>query len=81
MRRQSRDNAQNLIIDTKVLDSYAVISFDVFDTLIKRNVLYPKDLFFYEERILVNRYGNRFKDFGKRRIEVEKSNKREKSKP
>ncbi len=73
MRRQSRDNAQNLIIDTKVLDSYAVISFDVFDTLIKRNVLYPKDLFFYEERILVNRYGNRFKDFGKRRIEVEKA--------
>lgn len=73
MINQSEDNEQNLIIEKKLLDNFSVISFDVFDTLIKRNLLNPKDLFFYEERILINQYGDKFKDFGNRRIEAEKA--------
>lgn len=71
MRVQSKDDSKKLIIEKNILDSYSVISFDVFDTLIKRDVLHPKDLFFYEERLLVNLFGKSFNGFGEKRIFAE----------
>lgn len=71
--RFDKGNEKNLIIDKEILDNYSIVSFDVFDTLIKRDVLNPKDLFFYEERALVSLYGDRFPGFGQKRIEAERS--------
>ena len=36
----------------KAIDSHDVISFDIFDTLVMRKTLYPKDVFLIEEREL-----------------------------
>lgn len=55
-----------------LLDNYIYVSFDVFDTLIKRNVIIPKDIF----RVVQERY-NKFydtlEDFQYQRILVEKT--------
>lgn len=72
MDEKTEDDSKNLIIDKDILDSYSIISFDVFDTLIKRNVLFPKDLFFYEERLLIKLYGDIFSGFSEKRIEAER---------
>ena len=36
----------------KLIDSHDVVSFDIFDTLIKRNCMYPTDVF----QIVENRF-------------------------
>ena len=55
----------------KIIDSKEVISFDIFDTLIKRNCQKPIDIF----KIVENRYNNQNKneinDFSMKRIQAE----------
>lgn len=48
-----------------------VISFDVFDTLIMRKVLFPRDIFIKLEQQFIQQYGQKYKDFAKNRIMVE----------
>lgn len=58
----------------KLLDAtapYEVVSFDVFDTLVKRNVRKPEDLFELLERKLVLAYGDSMRGFAARRIWAE----------
>ena len=50
-----------------------VVSFDVFDTLVKRDVPTPSDVFFVMERQLQREGFSDGKDFAKKRIEAEKS--------
>jgi len=49
--------------------NYSIVSFDIFDTLLKRNVYEPKDVFVYIETILQNRYPN----FTEKRLFAEKT--------
>lgn len=58
----------------KVIDkisSYRYVSFDMFDTLIKRNIQKPTDLFTILELEGVKKYGAPFYNFKKKRIETE----------
>lgn len=48
-----------------------VVSFDIFDTLLMRTILYPRDLFRILERMLTAKYGKRFVGFADRRIAAE----------
>lgn len=50
----------------KIVDKYEYISFDIFDTLIKRNIKNPTDIF----TIIENKY--KVKDFKNKRINAEK---------
>jgi len=55
----------------KMIDTHDVISFDVFDTLIKRNCLSPKDIFTIVE-MQYNKYNtDKIFDFRKKRIDAE----------
>lgn len=54
-----------------MIDKYEVITFDIFDTLLKRNVLSPHDIFLYEQRILIQKYGKKFENFKENRIQAE----------
>ncbi len=51
----------------KIIDKYEYISFDIFDTLIKRNVQTPTDIF----EIIEKRYGNNLVNFKNKRINAE----------
>lgn len=66
-------------IDSKVLISaindYSVVSFDIFDTLLKRNVYEPKDVFKYMEHQL----GSEYEGFVQKRICAEKTAREKKS--
>lgn len=53
------------------IDKYDYISFDVFDTLIKRNVEKPTDVFNIIEKEGINKYGKTFKNFANKRIKAE----------
>lgn len=66
---KSMENKQ--LINKSLIDKYEVITFDVFDTLLKRQVLNPRDVFAYEERILIHRYGEGFNGFKNRRVQSE----------
>lgn len=57
----------------KKLDGYQYISFDLFDTLIKRNVQKPTDVFQLIENQGIEKYGGVLKGFYKNRIEAEKA--------
>lgn len=59
------------LIDKSLIDRYEVITFDVFDTLLKRQLPNPDDIFSYEERILVHRHGKGFKGFKNQRVQAE----------
>jgi hypothetical protein len=48
---------------------YKVVSFDVFDTLLKRNVRSPKDVFYYMESFLAGKY----EDFAENRMKAERT--------
>lgn len=54
------------------INSYEVISFDIFDTLVERCVGMPKTVFLLMERDLCLKYGDEFKDFSVKRIQAEK---------
>ncbi len=57
----------------KLIQKYEVISFDVFDTLIKRNVRYPSDVFTIVENKATEKYGNGLLGFKKNRILAERN--------
>jgi len=64
--------SKNLMELQREIDSHEVISFDVFDTLIMRNTLYPMDVFdIVEER--AKEQGICVLDFGKTRALAEQS--------
>lgn len=48
-----------------------VVSFDIFDTLLMRTILYPRDLFRLLENKIVKIMGDRFKGFVEKRIAAE----------
>lgn len=54
-----------------IITKNEVISFDVFDTLLMRDVLYPRDIFLILEKKLCEEYGGVFKDFAAKRILAE----------
>lgn len=55
----------------KLIDQYDVVSFDIFDTLIYRNVLQPSDIFKIVERKYNKQYGTNL-NFYRKRIDAEK---------
>ncbi len=55
----------------KRIEENEVISFDVFDTLITRAVLYPTDVFELVEQRIVLKYGQGY-EFGRKRQEAER---------
>ena len=50
------------------IDRCEVVSFDVFDTLIKRNVRTPKDVFSLVEREALKRFGVSMEGFRDKRV-------------
>ena len=54
------------------IEQYEVISFDIFDTLITRAVLYPADVFELVEHKIIAKYGQGFR-FCEKRQEVERT--------
>jgi predicted HAD superfamily hydrolase len=63
--RQTENMNSIYNIITKKINDYEVISFDIFDTLIIRPYLKPKDVFRHIERIL------KLENFAKKRIQAE----------
>lgn len=57
----------------KSIDEHGIISFDVFDTLLKRNVFSPKDVFMLVERSAVNKFGSCLKGFTQERVDAERT--------
>ncbi len=55
----------------KIVENYEYVSFDIFDTLIKRNVADPKDIFDIVEKIY-NQNNSHIDNFKENRIEAEK---------
>lgn len=55
------------------IDRCEVVSFDVFDTLIKRNVGTPKDVFSLVEREAVKRFGVSMEGFRDKRVYAERT--------
>ena len=53
------------------IKEFSVISFDMFDTLVTRNVMYPTDIFTYVERLYRIKFGDLSFDFKRARIEAE----------
>lgn len=60
----------DLIIKKKI-DKYEFISFDIFDTLIKRIVEKPVDIFYFVEKEYELKYSNPIHNYIKNRIEAE----------
>lgn len=56
----------------KMIDNHNIISFDVFDTLICRDVNNYKDVFNLIEKKLIKEYGQIFVGFARKRIDAEK---------
>lgn len=56
----------------KMIDNHNIISFDVFDTLICRDVNNYKDVFDLIEKKLIKEYGQIFVGFARKRIDAEK---------
>lgn len=60
------------------INNYDYVSFDIFDTLLKRNVEEPIDIFKYVERFGIRKYGLTYKGFFEKRIEAEKEARKDK---
>lgn len=56
----------------KICEKYNVISFDIFDTLLKRDVMYPRDVFCLVEKLYKVRTHISHFEFVEKRIEAEK---------
>ena len=56
----------------KAIDNASVVSFDVFDTLIKRNCANPTDIFTITEKRFNRQNGDKITGFKKARIEAER---------
>ena len=70
--KQGDCSKKNIEEIKREIDLHEVISFDIFDTLIMRNTLYPEDVFHIVESKVRNR-GITLCDFGNRRTLAEKS--------
>lgn len=70
MYRNSLDRAVTTL--KKKCSKYRVITFDVFDTLLKRDVGSPEDVFKIVEIMYEDRYGIEGSGFAEKRIEAEK---------
>ena len=58
----------------KIIDKYEIISFDIFDTLIKRNVIDPVDIFkIVQERFNKKHINEMITDFFEKRVGTEKN--------
>ena len=55
-----------------IIRDFAVVSFDMFDTLVTRNVMDPTDIFSYVEILYHKKFGDIPFDFKGKRIEAEK---------
>lgn len=64
----------------KLIDEHKVISFDVYDTLIKRDVNNYKEVFKLLEYKCIERYGASYKDFSDIRINAERMAREKKQK-
>ena len=60
----------------KLIDAHSVISFDVFDTLIRRNVPTAKDIFSIVEMVYFKKTGRKI-DFARMRVEAERKARKE----
>lgn len=58
------------------IDKHNIISFDIFDTLLKRNVLYPYDVFTLVELAYSRRYAHPVCSFREKRIQAESARRR-----
>lgn len=56
----------------RICHKYNFISFDIFDTLLKRDVSFPSDVFELTEQIVSKQYPGRFAGFAQKRIQAEK---------
>lgn len=56
----------------KLIDRHTVISFDLFDTLLKRNVWCPQNIFMLVEREGARRFGSQLDGFSEKRISAER---------
>ena len=65
----NRRSNNNSIIDK--LRQYEYVSFDIFDTLICRNVKNPTDIFSIIEKVGVEKFGRSVSGFKNNRIEAE----------
>lgn len=59
---------------TKQIDNKKVVSFDIFDTLVFRNIVRPTDIFRIVENIVSNKYN--ISNFTKLRIEAEQNSRK-----
>lgn len=62
----------------KILEPYDYVSFDIFDTLILRDVPFPKDVFSIMEELLWEQRGQKLAHFTSARISAEKKARKEK---
>ena len=62
----------NVVALKKLIQSFDIISFDIFDTLIYRCVGNPHNIFFEIEKVLYERYGNDYIGFAQKRIIAER---------
>ena len=54
----------------KKISDFDVVSFDIFDTLLKRDVAVETDVFEYIGRMYFNRFGVNIPEFREKRIEA-----------
>ena len=64
----------------KAVDQYDYVSFDIFDTLLKRDVLNPHDIFALVQKEIEEQLNIKLDDFKEKRIEAEKKARSKKGK-
>lgn len=71
----------DMLIADKLIKKTRYVSFDVFDTLIKRSVAKPSDLFLLMENHLVNTKSEIYRGFAEKRIAAEREGNSELDRP
>lgn len=74
----SKDSMEDIL--KKINNDYDYISFDIFDTLIKRNVINEKDIFKVVEKRYNLKYSKGISDFYSQRVEAEKKARKNRTK-
>ena len=65
------DNYEQIEMCKKIIDKYEYISFDIFDTLIKRSLPKPSDLFLIVQKIYENKFKVKLEKWKEIRINAE----------
>ena len=69
MKQRGREEYKRI---REIISKYEYVSFDLFDTLIKRNVYHPTDVFSVVEKAYIRKYGNKgIEDFKELRVSAE----------